>query len=77
MLHLLRERRARRHAKRLGLVLRAAPKRTGQIWVGDAGMYALVDPDNGLPVHQRGENSMFVLTLDDVERMLKVKTRTT
>ena len=40
-------------------------------------MYALVDPDNGLPVHQRGENSMFVLTLDDVERMLKVKTRTT
>ena len=71
MLHLVRERRAQGHAKRLGLVLRAAPKRTGQTWVGDAGMYALLDSDNGLPVHDGGQSSMFVLTLDDVERMLK------
>lgn len=70
MLHLLRERRARRHARRLGLVLRAAPNRPGQTWVGDAGMYALLDSHDGLPVHDPSEKSMFVLTLDDVERML-------
>ena len=35
-------------------------------------MYALLDSDNGLPVHDRGEHSMFVLTLEDVERMLRV-----
>ena len=75
--HLVRERRAQRHAKHLGLVLRAAPKRKGQTWVGDAGMYALLDSGNGLPVHERGEDSMFVLTLDDVERMLRVTAGTT
>ncbi|MDE2772834.1 MAG: hypothetical protein OXI46_03885 [Gemmatimonadota bacterium] len=37
------------------------------------GKYALLDLDNGLPVHDRGEISMFVLTLDDVERMLRIR----
>lgn len=73
MLHWVRERRARQHAKRLGLVLRAAPNRKGHLWFGDVGKYALLDLDNGLPVHDRGEISMFVLTLDDVERMLRIR----
>lgn len=72
MLDLVRERRARRHARRLGLVLRTAPKRTGETWVGDQGKFALLDSENGLPVHECGQNSMFVLTLEDVERMLRV-----
>ena len=57
---------------RLGLVLRTAPKRRRGTWVGDAGMYALLDSDDGLPIHDCGPRSMFVLTLDDVERLLKV-----
>ena len=72
MLELVRERRARRHARRLGLVLRTAPERTGETWVGDQGMFALLDSENGLPVHECGQSSMFVLTLEDVERMLRI-----
>ena len=36
-------------------------------------MYALLNADDGLPIHDSGHPSMFVLTLDDVERMLRIK----
>lgn len=68
MLEAAREQKARRNADRQGLRLMKSRRRDPSAC--DYGLYALVDVNTGGLVHPDNVNSIYALTLDDVDTWL-------